>query len=273
MNQETARGSASAAQSPRGTEPCARYVYCVVPSDEQVSLGPVGIDGLEVYTCAHRGVCALVHECSPTPYQSASDDEAAAWVLAHHNVVMTAWERWDTVLPLSFNTIVKGCDHAGAEDNLKAWLADEHDRLTRKLDSVTGKAEYGVQVFWDPKVIARQIADTDAEIKALQEELQAKSRGLAYMYRQRLDRLFKRRVDTRAAEEFEALYQRIARCVDSNRVEKPKDIGDGRQMLMNLSCLVATEGYPVLKAELDEIDTREGFSVRVAGPLPPYSFC
>ena len=93
------------------------------------------------------------------------------------------------------------------------------------------------------------------------------------MYRQRLDRLFKRRVDALAAEESEALYRRIARCADSNRVEKLKDTGDGRQMLMNLSCLVATERYPVLKAELDGIDAREGFSVRVAGPLPPYSFC
>ncbi|MFQ5873396.1 MAG: GvpL/GvpF family gas vesicle protein [Dehalococcoidia bacterium] len=250
-----------------------RYVYCVARASERVSLGAIGIEGHEVYTAVHDDLCALVHDCMAQPYQSDDAEVAAAWVLAHHQVVDTAWKRWGTVLPLTFNTIIGAADGRNAEDNLAAWLGTEYELLKGRLEALAGKAEYGIQVFRDPEVVAGQVAKNSPEIRRLEEEIGSKPRGIAYMYRQKLERLLKNEIETRAAEEFKELYGGLSRCVDNIRVEKTKQARHERQMLMNLSCLVSTERYPDLEAELDRVGNMKGFFVRVAGPLPPYSFC
>src|SRR3990172_7132909 len=83
------------------------YVYCVAPGGEEMTLGEIGIEGHAVYTVAHEGTCALVHDCPAQPYQSEDGSIAVAWVLTHHQVVEAAWKRWGTVLPLTFNTIIR----------------------------------------------------------------------------------------------------------------------------------------------------------------------
>lgn len=248
------------------------YVYCVTRASEEVSLGAIGIDGREVYTVVHNDLCALVHRCPAQPYQSDDSDIATAWVLAHHRVVDAAWQRWGTVLPLTFNTIIAAGDRS-AEENLVAWLETECESLKSRLDALTGKAEYGVQVFWDPSIVARKIAEASPDIRKLEKEIQAKPRGVAYMYRQKLEAMLKNEMETAAAKESRELYDRLSRRVNNIHVEKAKKAEEGRQMLMNLSCLVSVEKYGDLEAELDEVRSREGFFVRVAGPFPPYSFC
>ncbi|MDP2935067.1 MAG: GvpL/GvpF family gas vesicle protein [Dehalococcoidia bacterium] len=254
------------------TEQAGRYVYCVARAGEKVSLGAIGIEGREVYTIVHNDLCALVHHCRAQPYESRDPEVAAAWVLAHHEVVDAAWKRWGVVLPLTFNTIIMAKQGA-AEENLVAWLEAEYESLKGKLDALTGKAEFGVQVFWDPVLISKQVAKSSPDITRLEEEMRSKPRGLAYMYRQKLEAMLKKAIEVKAAEEYKALYDMISRCVDVVHVEKTKQGPEGRQMLVSLSCLVPQAQLPRLEAELDRISGMEGFSARLVGPLPPYSFC
>ena len=93
------------------------------------------------------------------------------------------------------------------------------------------------------------------------------------MYRQRLEALLKDKTEAMATAECAALYGSIARLVGEVRVEKPKGDSGELQMLVNLSCLVPQAQVRDLEAELDRISGMEGFSARLVGPLPPYSFC
>ena len=253
-------------------ELAARYLYCIAQAGEAVSLGAVGIEGREVYTVVLKDLCALVHDGPARPYQSEAPEVAAAWVLAHHQVVEVAWKRWGAVLPLTFNTIIQG-ERGNAPEALATWLETEYAALKQRLQALAGKAEYGVQVFWEAALISKQAAGASPEIRQLQQDIASKPRGLAYMYRQQLERLLKKELETRAADEFQYLYGRLSRCADKTRVEKTKRSEAGRQMLMNLSCLVSPEQCPGLTAELDQVSNREGYAVRLVGPLPPYSFC
>ena len=192
--------------------------------------------------------------------------------MTHQKVVDAAWERWGTVLPLGFDTIIKGESGSSAERNVQAWLEGEYEGLKRKMEKVSGKAEYGVQVFWDPKVIAENLAQTSPEIRKLDEEIKAKPRGVAYMYRQRLENLIKHEMETKADECFRDFYSRIRKHADDIRVEKTKKAEQGWQMIMNLSCLVYRDRYTELGEELDKTNQMEEFSVRFTGPWPPYSF-
>ena len=256
-----------------GQEQAGRYVYCVAWTGEEVSMGDVGIEGRGVYTVVHRDLAAVVHACPAQPYESSDLAVVAEWVLAHSRVVEAAWRRWGTTLPLTFNTIIRGREGTDAGEELRAWLGAEYPALRARLENLQGKAEYGVQVFWDPGLIGMDVLASSPELVRLEEEAGARSRGLAYMYRQRLERMLRDGIEARAAKEFEDLYGRLRRCADGVHVERVKSAEQGLQMLANLSCLVSGERYPDLEAELERVGQRDGFSIRLAGPLPPYSFC
>lgn len=253
----------------------ARYVYGIVPADagEAVDLGGVGLDGSRVYVVVRRRIGALVHDCPAEPYDSGGDAVVAQWVLAHNRVMQLAMARWRSVLPMTFNTIVAPSVEKTADENLLAWLEVEHDSLRKRVDHLEGKAEYGLQISYAPAVILRQVAEEVPEVRRLEEEAQATTSGLAYLYRQELERLLRREMERRVRALFTAVYERARSCTDRVNVEKVKNDTSDLRMAVNLSCLVAFERYPELKALADEVAGYEGHTVRLVGPLPPYSFC
>jgi len=115
-----------------------------------------------------------------------------SWVTAHEKVMEVAWERFGTILPLRFDTIIKGEEGVLPDENVKKWLRDDYENLRQKLAKLKDRAEFGVQVFWDPKIISEGLIGTNPEIKKLSEEIKSKSRGLAYMYKQKLENLLKK---------------------------------------------------------------------------------
>ena len=272
---EKARESIAPTEPSRGQE--GLYLYCVALSSEArtpEAIGEaIGIEGCEVLSVAWKDLCAAVHRCPAAPYQSKDAEVVASWVTAQHRVVDAAWRHWGTVLPLTFNTIIKGEPGRDARACLLAWLGAERQVLKAKLETLAGKAEYGVQVFWNPQVVAKQVAQSDAGIRALEEEIKAKPPGIAYMYRQRLEALLKEKTEATATAECTAIYSNIAQLVGEVHLEKPKTDPGQLQMLVNLSCLVSPAQLPRLETELDRVSGMEGFSTRLIGPLPPYSFC
>ena len=248
-----------------------RYVYCVAQVGEKLSLGNIGLDGSEVYTLPARDLCAVVSNCPTSPY--ASDDEKAVhqWVISHQGVVEAALKEFGTVLPMRFDTIIRDTDGVSAIDNVRQWLSEDSDVFRQKLEYVRGKEEYGVQLFCDFRIIAGKISETSPEISKLEEDIRSKPKGMAYMYRQRLEKLLKQEVERVTEMRSREFHRRIKACVSEVKLERTKKKGD-KQMMMNLSCLVPREGIRPLADELEEIDRMEGFSVRFTGPWPPYSF-
>ncbi len=252
------------------------YVYCIADGGQAAMLGPIGIEGREVHSIPYRDVCAVVHDCPAQPYQEpyqSSDPQVVErWVRAHQRVVDAAWERWGTVLPLGFDTIVNVERDGGPRKSIGHWLAGEYDNLRRKIEAVRGRAEYGVQVFWQPQVVARDIAANSAEIRQLQEEARSKPGGTAYLLRQRVESALRREMETRASACFRDFYERIKQHACDVRLERTKNDTGDMQMIMNLSCLVDRQRSAELGQELEGIDRMDGFSVRFTGPWPPYSF-
>ena len=253
----------------------ARYVYGVVPADatNEADLGAVGLDGSLVHVVVHARIGALVHDCPPRPYDSGGDAAAAEWVLAHHHVLQLAMSRWGSILPMTFNTIVAPSEGKTADENLLDWLETEGESLRSRVDALAGKAEFGLQVSYDPAVMLRRVAQELPEIRRLEEEAKTRSAGLAYLSRQEMQRVLRREMEQRVRELFTTVYERARACSDRVSVEKVKNDGSDPRMAANLSCLVALDRSPELEALADEIAGHEGQTVRLVGPLPPYSFC
>ena len=102
--------------------------------------------------------------------------------------------------------------------------------------------------------------------------MKSQSRGVAYLYKQKLENALKRALESKADQCFRDFYERIRRHVDSIVVEKTKPSDQNTQMITNLSCLLPQGRTAELGEELHRINSMEGFSVRFTGPWPPYSF-
>jgi hypothetical protein len=247
------------------------YVYCVARGDGNRLLGPIGLDGQAVYTVRSGDLRAVVHGCPAEPYQSQDPQVVQGWVAAHQSVVLKAAEAFGTVLPMAFDMIVRGGPGGGAVEALSDWLNDRGDRFTRLLDRLAGKAEYGVQVFWDREEIAASLVQGEDELRAMRDEARSKPKGLAHLLGQKLARAVRAAMEKQADLFAQDFYTRIRRCVEDVRVDKLRKVDGGKQMLLNLSCLMR-EGSGELGRVLDDIQRIKGISVRFTGPWPAYSF-
>ena len=248
-----------------------RYLYCIVPGTQEIKLGPVGIEDSEVYNISHNGLSVIVHDCDAKPYDSENEDVVAKWVLRHEEVIELAMNEIGTVLPFRFNTIIQAEDERELDKHVFNWLADDQKSFKEKLERMKGKAEYGVQISWHAQAVSNRIIKQDPEFQTLEQEIGRMPEGLAYMNRQKLENLLKRRLEREADSYFKQFYSAIKGSVDDVKIEKAKKEPEPRQMIMNLSCL-ASDGAQALAAELEKIGKLEEFFVRFTGPWPPYSF-
>jgi len=249
------------------------YLYGIADVAVRTELGEIGIEGNEVYTIPCKGLSAIVHNCPPEPYKSDYDKVVKGWVKTHQHVLDIAEEKLGTIIPFGFDRIIKPGDNVTAEETLGKWMSDEFDSLMEKIEKIRDKKEYGVQIFYIPSVMSDKIGEESEEVRKIKEEMNSKSPGVAYMYEQKLEIAIKKEMESRIDPYFKDFYERIKKHVEEIKVEKTKKTDEkDKQMIMNLSCLVAKDKYKELGAELEKIDNMDSFSVRFTGPWPAYSF-
>jgi hypothetical protein len=250
-----------------------RYIYGVATSERAVNLGPIGIGDNEVYTIPCGAFCAIVHNCPAKPYQSTDEDTVKKWVRMHQGVLDEAKKELGTVIPMGFDTILQSKDEVISPDQVvKDWLKGDHDRFQTLMEKIKSRDEYGVQIFYSPRAIAKKISEESQEIRKIREEMAAKSPGTAYLYKQKVERAVKAEIERLANDWFKDFYARVKRHCDDIVVEKTRKADRNKVMLLNLSCLVARKKVDNLGEELEKINNMEGFSVHFSGPWPPYSF-
>ena len=250
------------------------YLYCVAEGSQELNFGGIGIDDNEVYTIAYKDLLAIAHDCPAIAYDSKDKDMVKKWIIAYQKVIEHVWGKFNTILPLTFDTIIRGEENISPKENTIRWLESDYKKLKEIIDKVRGKAEYGIQIFWNPKIIADNIIQDVSEIKEINDKMKSKSTGTAYLYEEKLRGLIKREMEKRADNYFKEFYGKIRPEVDDIKIDKTKKADNNLQMIINLSCLVIKEKEEVKKLGeiLDAIQSKEGFSVKFTGPWPPYSF-
>lgn len=244
-----------------------RYLYCIINSLEETSFGCIGISDSEVYTVPYRDVAALVHSCRAEPYSTNYDEKAAEWILAHNYVVDSATRQFGTVLPFSFDCIIKGND-----DDVKNWLRRSYEKLRGELESVRNKAEYSVQIFYENQKLKEKLVH--CRLKELEDKKMSK--GAAYLLQRRFEIKAKDAISKEMLKHAVEFNSMIKEHVEELRIEKkPSQVPEkyrGKKLIAAFSCLVVEEKVDKLGEVLDEINKREGFAVRFTGPWAPFSF-
>ncbi len=249
----------------------ALYVYAIVPApvprDALEELAGIDASPVRAIECA-GGVAALVHAGDPVPYQGPEED-VQRWILEHSRVVEGAWEAFGTVLPVTFNVIVKGDATTSAEARLQAWLAESTDALRQRLHTLARRVELRVEIGFERSEAARN----EAEAQALRGEMATKPPGLRRLLERRLEQVEKEAVERRADRLYPEFRRRIASHADElveNRRARPVP---GVVPVLSVALLARREAVEALGAELARIETEHPAArIRFLGPWPPYSF-
>jgi hypothetical protein len=249
----------------------ASYLYAVVKCSTDESLGEIGIDERKVHTVHFEEISAVIHSCEPVPYQTSDDKLAGEWVLTHNYVIDQATAKFGTVLPFSFDTIIRGGNSQARE-----WLERSYDYLKAELDRVEGKAEYSVQIFYDEDVFREKFVQTDQELMSLKTRADKMSKGTAYLLQRKLDLMLKDRAAQEASRLGSQLSKKLLDLADEVRPEKKgsfvPDKYKDMKVLASFSCLVGKDEVEGLGNALDEVNRIEGVAVRFTGPWAPFSF-
>ena len=245
----------------------ARYLYCVLPAHSAApAVCAPALDGGPVHAIRHRDVAALTHACVPEPYQG-SETEVCGWIAAHNAVIEEAWKSAGTVLPMSFDVIVRGDSGHSAEANVAGWLEEHHAALHSRLQALRGRVEVGVQILRD--------ADNSAGGEAGEAASpQVRPRGHAYFARhqqQREQREQRERLEREAEAVFCRHAEMLAALVDDVQVNRPRPVR-GKMMVLNLSLLTDQAGVLRVGDYLEQVSQETDAEVRFTGPWPPYSF-
>jgi len=247
-----------------------RYLYCVVNSGEETDFGQMGIEENLVYTVVFNDIGAVVHRCTAKPYKTEDKEKAAEWILAHQYVIDLITKEFGTVIPLTFDTIFKGGD-----ETVKKWIGEEYHQLKALLLRLQGKAEYGVQIFFENDFFNKMMEESE-EIQGFRKDMENKSSGAAYLFKKKLEKRIQIERETSINNYAKELYDHIAKLVEDVKLE-PTNRGirekwQDKQMILNLTCLARKDKIQDLGNMLGEVNKREGFAVRFTGPWPPYSF-
>ncbi|WP_162300542.1 GvpL/GvpF family gas vesicle protein [Anaerosacchariphilus polymeriproducens] len=249
-----------------------RYVYGIAGKGTQENLGNIGLDGAEVYTIPYKEACIVVHDCQAEPYKSEDENVVKEWLFTQQEVLDIAAEKFDGVLPMSFDMIIEGKSGSNPENEAISWLEKNYESFMETILKIKNCQEYGIQVILNTLELSQTIFETDEKLKKKKEEINAKPEGIAYMEKEMLKDLVKERIEEKADEYFKKFYEMIKKYPDDIVIGKVKKVGDNQQMLMNLSCLVHKDKVGPLGEELELIDNYEGITVRFSGPWAPYSF-
>jgi hypothetical protein len=249
----------------------ARYLYSIANTGKETSLGDIGIDSKPVYTIVFKDIAAVVHASKLDPDPAKSEDQAHQWILSHNYVIDKAIENFNTVLPFSF-----GCLAGGDDESIRSWLEKNYEAYKKELERLKNSAEYSIQIFYDPKVLEKEIIETIPELKEINKNLEGMPKGKAYIFKKKFELSLKQAVIDQLAglsEEFGVLIrENVTQLVIEEKIPYIPEKYTGKKLMAAISCLVNQEKLEKLGQSLEKINKRNGFAVRFTGPWAPFSF-
>ncbi|MFH1140512.1 MAG: GvpL/GvpF family gas vesicle protein [Chloroflexota bacterium] len=238
------------------------YLYGVIDSEEEASLGIPGSDGIHpLYCLGHGGIGCVVSDYTGEPMASLSREGLVKSLLRHQKAIEQVMRR-HTVLPAKFGTIL------GSVDEVRVLLSQRHSQLADALTSIKDMVEIDVAATWDTARVLQEIGREEEVSRARK----ALSRGGSPTVAQQvqLGQMVKAHMDTRRS----TYRDQMAAFLVPTAVQMLDNALISDQLVMNVAFLVGRDRQHDFDAAVQRLDGlfENEISFRVIGPLPPYSF-
>lgn len=247
------------------------YLYSIVKTDSEQNLGSIGVNDNSIYTIVYRDIAAAVHFSETKPEPAKDEQQAKEWIFSHNYAIDKLTEKFNTVLPFSF-----GCIAQGDDETIRSWMQKNYESFKSELERLSNTAEYLVQIFYDPKVLADKVLQENPELQALNAKIDGGSKGKSYILKKqfdvRQDQAIMSELSKLGAEFGNAIYKNVVEMIHEEKNFHVPEKYKGKKSVIVLSCLISNESVESLGHVLDQINQREGFAVRFTGPWAPFSF-
>ncbi len=241
------------------------YVYGVLPGAQQPTDLADGPDGVEVQLVEAHGLAAAVSELPADRYgegEFRAHAEDPVWLQtlasAHHRVLASIALQGD-VVPLRMPTLCR------SRDRVLELLETQGDALRHALASVSGRVEWGVKLYAEPR-------------SGEEQQVQAAS-GRDYLGQRMAQGRARDEERLRRGDAVRACHEALSSAAVHAVVNAPQDpalSGRREPMVLNGAYLVAREResdfLAVLEAQAAGPCRAAGILAEITGPWPPYNF-
>jgi hypothetical protein len=233
------------------------YVYAVTLRDHPCrveGLTGVGARGAAVRVLSAGRLRAVVSDIDEEIRPKRRDVVA-------HQAVQERLMADGTPLPMQFGYT------APDDETVRQVLKEQEDTYRPALERVQGCAEYNVKASQEEDYLLREILDDSPQARRLNEEILGGSQHPSLPLE--LGRMIADEVELRHMNTADELVRALAPLGQEHALHVP-----GGEDFLNLSLLVPRDGAAALLNAHDElVRTHDAsLSVRLTGPLPPYSF-
>ncbi|MBU4481688.1 GvpL/GvpF family gas vesicle protein [Patescibacteria group bacterium] len=240
-----------------------KYIYCIIQGNENRSWGQIGINNQKVNLVHYKDISAVVSNTPVINFDRLDKEELVKYVASHQEVNEKAMKEYD-VVPMTFGIIAPSVSEV-ARILEKAYL-----QFKTALKNITGKAEFVVQVWWNPQKILEELANTNPEIRRLKQEVALKVNILGIPTRLKLGKLIQKETEIQRQtfiNDVQALLRDVSLDSTSNKLID-------KEMLANLSLLIEKAKESELDKKMQELGKKyEGkLRFKYIGPMPSYSF-
>jgi hypothetical protein len=184
-----------------------------------------------------------------------------------HQDVIAKLMKDTAVVPLRAFTLFS------SEEALRAYLRDNAETLRNVLDRLDGKQEWTLRVEFEPQRWSDSLIDRVDSLRDLRVQIDEAAPGKAFLLRKKLDDEKKRA----SAEAEKSVVAEIERHVlDKLRCETVAESRERRDgAFPQINVLLNRDEESLLQelhAELTDRYEREGVTLALTGPWPPYTF-
>ncbi len=237
-----------------------RFIYCVIPTNEERGFGLVGLEGEEVYTMNYRDIAAVVsnislsyEECDPTRRN-----------MKAHTLVLEALMKDYTVLPARFGLI------SDSEDKLRGLLQKYYPTLKDYIKKLDSRIEIGVKVFWEKEAMIAELEGKDQRLTKLKEEIKTLSLPIAEQKLVKAGEMVRSMIEKWVDRYTDRVYLELMKVAVDGKKNYPIDMKN----IINSAFLVDKAREKQFDALIDKLDKEYGDKVnfKYVKPVPPYNF-
>jgi len=253
-------------------------LYCISnvenPKGDEIS----GLDeNYSIFSIEDQGIYGIVSEVSQQEYGEEnfhSKGEDVEWLTEKarkYMDIILAVSRNATVIPMKFITIFKSIDR------VKEIIRENMDLFTDKLNMLVGKEEHSIKIYCNEKVFKQ--TSMEDEIKAFEESIVGKPKGTAFFLRKKFDQELKEIVQEKVCKVANSMIDGASTLFEgmkSNKLLAKEMTGVQDKMILNIALLLQIDQKEELYRYIHTVKEhheKNGFSVQISGPWPPFSFC
>jgi hypothetical protein len=140
-----------------------KYIYCIIASDYDVNLGPIGVGGRGdlVSTIGFDGLCMVVSDHPLSRFVVNPEN-----MLAHQKVIEEVMKEFRSILPIRFGTI------AATPDEIRNLLNRRYSEFMELLKQFENKVELNVRATWKHMgMIYKEIDREHVELQKIRSEI------------------------------------------------------------------------------------------------------